>query len=568
MKNLQFENIWMLSHRDRRARKIGFHPKKNLIVGRNHTGKSSLIKTLFLTLGARPQGELVQWDESTVSLVDFSIDQNRFRVLHQNRYRALFDAEGVLISATGSHSEWSKVFAGVTGFNLVLTDKAMETVPADPRCFFLPFYINQDGSWLSGWDTFVGLQQYRSPVSAILEYFTGVKPPEYYTLKSKRDQEQRQLEDLRKEQRILEKAKERIGKSLPISGPKVNPDNFALEIELLTNEVTNLNARQEVLRDTAVRQQEALENITLQMRLAKDALSTYDGDSKFLRTEPRERLVCPTCGAEHDESFLDLLTYAEDARILHDLVAQLQDDLQEGRRRYQSTKNELQQLQKNYNRISDILDTRRGDLQFRQVVDSMGSESAFRAFEDEGAALKRDIDQHLSKIDVLDERLKGLTDKKRSKAIRSKFRDEYARALFSLNMPPIDISHLKLTTRPDLSGSGGPRSVLAYYGALWQLCFGDEGSFGIPLVIDSPNQQGQDDINLPKVLNYLASRLPAQAQVIVGSEMDTDCEFDNKLVLNEPYKLLKDDEYADIERLLEPMRKAMYEVIQQESESD
>lgn len=66
----------------------------------------------------------------------------------------------------------------------------------------------------------------------------------------------------------------------------------------------------------------------------------------------------------------------------------------------------------------------------------------------------------------------------------------------------------------------------------------------------------------------MASRLPAQAQVIVSSEMDTDCEFDNKLVLNEPYKLLKDDEYVDIERLLEPMRKAMYEAMQQESESD
>lgn len=554
----------MLSKKDRRARTIAFHPKKNLIVGRNHTGKSSLIKTLFLTLGARPTGELAQWDENAISLVEFSIDNRRFRALHQNHYRALFDIEGRLIDSTRSHSEWSEIFARVTGFNLVLTDKTMETVPADPRCFFLPFYINQDGSWQSGWETFTGLQQYRAPVSAILEYFTGIKPPEYYALKSKRDQEQRQLEELRKEQRILEKAKERICKSFQITGPKVNPENFALEVEQFTKEVTSLNARQEVLRDTAVRQQELIESISLQMRLAKEALSTYESDSKFLQTEPHERLVCPTCGAEHDKSFLDFLTYAEDARILHDLIAQLQDDLEEATRRYQTTKSELQQLQTNYNRISKILDTRRGDLHFRQVVDSMGSERAFRAFEDEGVSLKHDIDKHLSKIDVLDKRLKGLTDKKRTKAILRKFRDEYARALNRLNMPSIDVTRLRLTSRPDLSGSGGPRSVLAYYGALWQLCLGDEGSFGVPLVIDSPNQQGQDDVNLPKVLNYLAARLPSQAQVIVGSEMDTDCEFDNKLVLNEPYKLLQEDEYVDIERLLEPMRKIMYEASQQE----
>ena len=164
MKSFLFENIWILSHKARRARQISFHPKKNLIVGRNHTGKSSLIKTLFVTLGARPQGELLQWDDNTVSLVDIRIDNTPFRVLHQRGYRALFDAKGKLIAATGSHPEWSESFATATGFNLVLTDKHQETVPADARCFFIPFYINQDGSWQSGWDTFTGMQQYRAPI--------------------------------------------------------------------------------------------------------------------------------------------------------------------------------------------------------------------------------------------------------------------------------------------------------------------------------------------------------------------------------------------------------------------
>ena len=564
MKNLLFENIWILSHKDRRARKIGFHPKKNLIVGRNHTGKSSLIKALFLTLGARPEGKLAQWDENAISLVDFRVDQKRFRILHQSRYRALFDVEGKLITATGDHSEWSESFARMTGFNLVLTDKNLETVLADPRCFFLPFYINQDGSWQSGWDTFTGMQQYRAPIKPILEYFSGIRPPEYYEIKSKRDQEQKQLDELRKEQRFLEKAKGRFGRTLPLTGPKIHPENFDLEIAQLTEEVTNLNKRQEVLRDMAVRQKEVLENIQLQIRLAQDALKTYDSDTKYLQTEPREHLVCPTCGAEHAKSFLDILTYAEDARLLHDLVIQLQEDLHKGTKQYQNTQVELQQLNGNYGRITDILDTRRGDLHFQQVVDSMGAESAFRAFEDEGAVLKSDIDHRLSKIEVLDGKLKELTNKTRSKAILSEFRDSYSSALVRLNLPNLDTSDARLISRPDLSGSGGPRSVLAYYGAIWQVCYGKEASFAVPLVIDSPNQQSQDDINLPKVLAYLALHLPPQAQVIVGSEMDTDQAFDSKLVLDEPYRLLRESEYLEIEQLLEPMRKTMYDAIQKD----
>ena len=382
-------------------------------------------------------------------------------------------------------------------------------------------------------------------------------------MKSKLDQEKKLLDELRKEQRFLEKAKERFEKSLPLSGPKVHPENFDLEIEQLIKEVTSLNQRQEVLRDTAVRQKELRENLHIQIALAKDALEIYDDDAKFLRTSPREKLICPTCRAEHSESFLEIFTYAENARVLHDLAIRLQEDLRQAAKHYQKTQSELRQLESNYNRITEILDTRRGDLQFRQIVDSMGAESAFRAFEDEGTALKNDIDQRLSKIEVLDARLKTLTNKKRSKAILAEFRDAYATALMRLNLPTLDTSHLRLTSRPDLSGSGGPRSVLAYYGAIWQVCYSAEASFTMPLVIDSPNQQGQDDINLPKVLKYLSTNLPPQAQVIVGSEMDTDHEFDNKLVLDEQYKLLKESEYSAVEQLIEPLRKAMYAAIQQ-----
>jgi hypothetical protein len=565
MKSFLFENIWLLSRQDQRARAVGFHPKKNLIVGRNHTGKSSLIKTLFRTLGARPQGELTQWDENTISVVAFSIAQNKYRAVHQRGYRALFDEVGNLIAAANSHEEWTEIFARAVGFNLVLTDKSSETVPADPRCFFLPFYINQDGSWLAGWDTFTGLQQYRAPIGAILEYFSGIKSPEYYEVSSRKTQSQRMLEELQKENRFLGRARERFGKSMSLSGPKVNADNFEYEISQLTAEVNELNRRQEALRDTAVREQEVLSGIHLQIHLAVDALATYDSDTKFLRSEPRENLTCPTCGAEHAESFLDLLNYAEDARVLRELVARLNADAAKASDQYRKTQLQLRELEGNYRRVSDILDTRRGDLQFGDVVSSMGAETAFRAFEDESAALKRDIDERLSEIEALNTRLKELTDVKRSKQIQKNFREAYASALISLNLPPIDTSKVRLTSRPDLSGSGGPRSILAYYGALWSTCLGQYASFAIPLVIDSPNQQGQDDINLPKVLKYIANALPSGTQIIVGTEMETDHAFDKKITLDRPYKLLREDEYEEVSRVVEPLTKAMYDAIQRKN---
>lgn len=557
MKNFLFESIWMLSRRDRRARRVEFHENKNLIWGRNHTGKSSLVKTMFLTLGAKPQGNLTQWDEHTVSLVGFRVDGRSFQALHSSGIRALFE-NGILIVATSDHSEWSAAFASVTGFNLVLLDKKGQSVPADPKCFFLPFYINQDGSWQSNWNTFTGLQQFSKPMGSILEYFSGIKPPEYYEAKAKKDAEQRLLDDLKKERGFLDKARERFGKKLPLSGPKIDPENFKREIEQLTLEMTAINKDQEKLRSQSVSERDLLSSIYLQINLANEAIRAYESDAQYLRNETREALVCPVCNAEHSESFIDLLTYADDARTLREITARLEKDGREVAAKLQHTVAQIGALEGQYRRISHLLDTRRGDLQFRQVVESLGAEQAFKAFEEERSILDAEITIRSEAVGMLNAEMDKLTDKKRSGAILKQYRQAYAAALFDLNLPDSGKARLTLTSRPSDSGSGGPRSILAYYAALWDVCCGKTGSFMVPLVIDSPNQQGQDDINLPKVIKFISEKLPASAQLILGSEIDTEHPFDKKIVLDSPYNLLEEQFFDETDAELGQLETLMY----------
>jgi hypothetical protein len=562
MKNFLFEDIWLLSHAEQRGVRVPFHPKKNLIVGRNHTGKSTIIKNLFVTLGARPQGELQQWDDGAATLVTFSLDGTRMRATHQTGNRALFSEDGNLMFAAGSHQDWTAKLADVLGFNLVLTDKNQQTVPADARCFFLPFYINQDGSWQAGWDTFAGMQQYRQPVGAILDYFGGIKPPAYYELDSRRVVASRQLDDLHKEERVLERTRERLSKSLSMSGTKVDPKNFEADIANLTVAVTELNNKQEALRDLSVREQEVLSGIRLQVRLAEDALATYDKDATYLRTEPRDLLTCPTCGAEHKELFIDLLGYAEDARVLRELVVRLNHDASRAAEQVRVTRLQLRELEADYRKVASVLETRRGELKLSDVVADMGAERAFKAFEDELCALKAAITKTLEELDGINQKLKALSDPKRAKAILKMFREAYASALRGLNLPPMELKNVRLTSRPSLSGSGGPRSILAYYAALWQTFRSQYGSFNVPLVVDAPQQQGQDDINLPAVVRYLANDLPTEAQVLVGIEKDLEATFDAKIFLDKPYRLLEEDQFAEVSSFLDPLVVQMYGALQ------
>lgn len=260
-------------------------------------------------------------------------------------------------------------------------------------------------------------------------------PPEYYRARAERVQESKVLEEHRREYKLLERTIERFSRTLPLSGPKLNPENFADEIDLLTQEVNELNQRQEMLRSAAVREQDLLSSLEQQIRLADDALAAYDHDAKYLRTGDSEPLVCPTCNAEHTKSFLDLLNFAEDARVLRELAGRLRDDANEVRHRCRTALAELSTLNENYQRISTLLGTSKGELKFQDVVGSMGAESAFAAFEAERKLLQEAINKAIGAVDSLDEKMKSLRAVKRTRAILEDFRSFYVTGRVALQLP-------------------------------------------------------------------------------------------------------------------------------------
>lgn len=556
MRTFKFESISLLSRREQAGLVVTFDSGKNLILGQNHTGKSSLIRALYETLGASPQGTLEEWDENMISVVSFRVDTESYRAIRKCKNRAIFNEDGDLLVATNDHQVWSDAFANLTGFNLVLGDEGDVAVPADPSCFFLPFYINQDGSWQSSWNTFRRVHHYRSYQASILEYFCGIRPPEYYSLRAEKDLRSRDLEELRRDCASLERALQRFNRTLPLAGLKIVPDHFEREIAKLTEEATNLNAQQEVMREKIVRERELYDSLQRQIHLAAAALTAYDSDMKFL-LNGRGRLICPVCTAEHTDPFYDLLTYAEDARVLRELVVRLRQDAEAVQRRCCRTQAKLDDLVASYGRISRILNTRRGDMVFRDVVDSLGAESAFAAFADEEQHIKRNISDLAGQVGLLDLDMSRLNHPKRAKEIRKRFRSYYAEARQALRLRPVNTEHIGLTSRPDSSGSGGPRAILAYYSAIWNVCHDGYGAFSVPLVIDSPNQQGQDDINLPAMLQFIANGLPHSAQLIVGSEHSTQCHFDKTIRIDIPHRLLRQSEHSSVRSTVDPLEQTM-----------
>jgi hypothetical protein len=93
-----------------------------------------------------------------------------------------------------------------------------------------------------------------------------------------------------------------------------------------------------------------------------------------------------------------------------------------------------------------------------------------------------------------------------------------------------------------------PRALLAYQFAILSLIFENSPATVCPIVIDAPNQQGQDGEHLPQILKFISENQPADAQLILGIENDLGIQFGGKQINtpSEKYSLLQATQYDSV----------------------
>ncbi|MDH2404205.1 hypothetical protein QCM77_30265 [Bradyrhizobium sp. SSUT18] len=89
-----------------------------------------------------------------------------------------------------------------------------------------------------------------------------------------------------------------------------------------------------------------------------------------------------------------------------------------------------------------------------------------------------------------------------------------------------------ISTTTNARGSEGPRGLAAYNYAFLHTAREFGSSVFCPLVIDAPNQQGQDAQHLPAIIAFLVKRRPSGAQLILGVEEAVGIEADDARIVN------------------------------------
>lgn len=557
MKSLSLLEINLISLIERKAKRVNFHPQTTIILGTNDTGKSCLIKSIYWTFGAEPKSLDENWKNAKViSFIRFKLDDKIYGLLRNDKHFTIFDEFNNLIKTFDTITKGIGAFlADLFDFKIVINDRENRPTIPPPAYQLLPFYIDQDSSWTSSWSSFDKLSQIPKWKKAIIEYHTGIHPNEYYVIKSEIDNNKQIIQDLDKEQKIVNGLLFSLRNKLSNVQFDLNIDSFKSEIQRLLVACEQLKLKQNDYKEKLSNLYSVKIQIETQLEITKKAISEISKDYKYALENYDENIECPICGAEYENSLGERFSISQDENRCHELFLELKNELKDCEIKIEQ---ETKKLNKNVieaENIEKILEIKQGEIKLNDVIESKGKQEMRDLMISEVENLKKQIDNKVSENAKLERKLKSFNDKDYKNKILTfylRLIESYLTKLEVLNIPAK--SYNKLDCSINRSGSTKPRALLAYNFSILHVIQKFGSSTFFPIIIDEPDQQGQDDLNMPNVLDFIKENKPKNSQLILGLVNDYGIDFDGEIErTNKKYSLLQEDEFDDIYKNIIPL---------------
>jgi len=550
MKEFKLKKIRLLSLKEEKARTIKFNDKRTIILGRNSTGKSCLLKSIYLTFGAEPQKIHPNWkDANVISLVDFVVDGIPYFLLKNGKVYSVFDSSKNLISTFNKVSELSLFFVGLFNFKIQLPDKKGDIVTPPPAYLFLPFYADQDKSWTGNWSSFTKLYLPNAKTS-IVNYHTGIRPNEFYEAKNELSIVNNGISEVDKDLSIVRGLLKNLKEKLSKIDFNIDIEDFQKEItELLVN-CEELNQTQNTLKNELSNLYNQKINIESQLVITKKALDETNKDYNFAVSNLEDIVACPSCGADYENNFAERFGIAQDEQRCLDLIIELKAELESLKSKIDKTNSKFSNNNQSIIDIQKQLEAKKEKVKLRDVIESEGKKEIRKLFESEIKEYEEELKSKLLLKKEYEEEVKKYEDKERAKRIKGDYKAYMSKFLKDLNVYSLsEKSYTRIDSNINESGSAMPRALMAYYYSILYVIKNEGSSTFCPIVIDSPNQQGQDSENLPILINFILSKQPSKSQLILALEElpeDSGVNPDEIVNLREKRSLLEKQPFEEV----------------------
>lgn len=555
MATVTFKNLFLLSQVEKKALHVPLHSRKLLIQGANGFGKSVIMKSLYEALGATPNKVDDRWKNASVSsCLEFEFAGETWFAVKAHGVHSLFDDKGNRrFWGQRLVKDWGPKLAEFFGFKLEMVDKGGETLTPPPAYLFAPFYVDQDGSWENTWVSF--RKDFYLPESAVTlaDYHSGIRPDGYYSAKAELTKEKIVLSSLETAVETLRQAMTQI-EEIEGTTPTYDLQEFASECDDLVAESGRLLVLQAEHRRTVSDLHEESHLVRAEAVLLKNALNEMRGEFELASSLPRQ-VECPTCGHEYQNSLAERFALIEDEGVLSKALTDAQSKLERLVEKERTERGKLDAISASLSRVHKILETRKQSLSLNEVLVAAGKTEAAKILR---VSLNDKIvaaDGSRTRTDTLRASMNEFTDRTRTSEIRKFYRTRLSMFSQELDVHLDDPEKQSIVSINVARGSEGPRALLAYYYAFLHTKIEFTTNARFPVVIDSPNQQGQDKVHLPQMMKFIFDHVPGDAQTIVATEDASGLEFEgvNIATYGEAKRqVLRDKEFDRVKAVFDP----------------
>ena len=566
MKFLHFEEMMILSKTEKKARKIPLKMGKNIVLGENHVGKSTFVKSLYNALGAdTPQLTNTRWKKSNpIYCLRFSLKGKTYYIVRDESYFGLFDESKNLVGRYRGISREGGIASPICdmlGFNVELENKDERMVRLTQSHYFLPFYIDQDEGWSNSWASFKALTAIKRYRANMIEYHLGIRPQEFYDAKRKIHNLQAIVRQLSDEKSTLVSVRDSYQSRKQTMVIDIDPESFREEIDELVAAYNQSYEQQQSILNKVKEARNKKLGIESEIQLLNHAIHELDKDYQFIENpETPDVIGCPTCGTEFHNSISERFGILDDINYCHSLLDQRRKDLVEATDQLKALNSEYRISTREVENLDAILKRKRKDISFRDIVRSEGYKEIIQSI----SADVTELDRRQTDAEKEVEALKPATtvDREHKKTITAFYQSKMKESLNKLNVSVLGEDAYKTVEKviSDIIGSALPRALLAQHMSFLHTMQKFNSFTVCPLVIDSPFQQEQDFDNSDAIFDFIFSgHLEGQQMILATistpeSERRAEATEDVNVVrLGEKYGLLQAEAFEEVSNEIIPM---------------
>jgi len=547
---MRFSKLSLLSQKERRGLQIDFKGQRSVIVAGNGFGKSAVVKSLYECLGAKPQKVDREW-AGVISLLEFTVGQIDYAAIKVGASYTIISGQEVLVSTNQIVSVLAPALARILDFGLVLADRKGEIRTPPPSFAFAPFYIDQDKSWQKTWEGFSDLQMFPKASKSLAEYYSGLRPNGYYNARADRDLKKAALVPVQAERKAVAQALQRVQENYSATPITMTLGEFKAETERLVTESQKLIDEQAKYRQTIALLNEEHRVWHNQVKIVEAAIVEVDATlhDSFAHDDHVE---CPMCGQDYANGIVEQFDLVADRTDLIPSLVQGRDQLQAVDQKLIGARSKVDGIEKALASIHETLSIQKNNITLQDVVAAQGKNEARRFLDQRLSELDSDIRLLEEEIAIFEKAMKSYDSKKR----KAEIQDYYA-ACLSRYSKDLDVAlpdkKVGLQGLEIGRGSVAPRALAMYYYSFLATAQAYGSSTFCPIVIDAPNQQGQDKVHLQTVMKFLLSNAPKGSQVIVAAEDFSDAA--SAQIIDVTWKkdqVLREDSYELVSEYVAP----------------